>query len=242
MKPLNKVFWIVFFAIAMGYLETSVVVYLRALYYPEGFAFPMKAMNPALAVTELYREAATIIMILSVSILVTEKRLHRFAWFLLIFAIWDIAYYVFLKILLGWPESLFTNDILFLLPSLWTGPVIAPVINSIVMILVATAILYQRNGLIEISRLSKGIWILLIGGAVIVLIAYLQDFAGYVSDFRNANPSVVLRGKALMMNLSSQFEPGSFNWMIFGVGVMMHLIALYKIVIRRTMQIEIPNK
>jgi hypothetical protein len=233
MKPFSKTLWIVLFAIAMGYLETSVVVYLRALYYPEGFAFPMKAMNPALAVTELYREAATLIMILAVSILVTENRLHRFAWFLMIFAIWDIAYYAFLKILLGWPESLLTNDILFLLPSLWTGPVIAPVINSITMICVATVILLQRKGLFEISRLSKGVWILLIGGAVVVLASYMQDFAGFVSEFKKANPSAVISGKELIMKLSSQFKPGPFNWILFNCGVLMHLLALFLILLSR---------
>ena len=64
MKPLPKTIWIVFFALAMGYLESAVVVYLRELYYPEGFDFPMKEMSRILAVTELFREAATLIMIL----------------------------------------------------------------------------------------------------------------------------------------------------------------------------------
>ena len=67
MKPLPKTIWIVFFALAMGYLESAVVVYLRELYYPEGFDFPMKEMSRILAVTELFREAATLIMICQAS-------------------------------------------------------------------------------------------------------------------------------------------------------------------------------
>ena len=33
------------YAVAMGYLEAAVVVYLRAIYYPEGFSFPLKPMD-----------------------------------------------------------------------------------------------------------------------------------------------------------------------------------------------------
>lgn len=71
----------------MGYLESAVVVYLRELYHPEGFNFPLKAMAQDVAITELYREAATLIMILAVSVLAAEIWLHRFAWFLIVFGI-----------------------------------------------------------------------------------------------------------------------------------------------------------
>jgi membrane protein implicated in regulation of membrane protease activity len=57
------------------------------------------------------------------------------------FAIWDIFYYIFLWLLIGWPESFFTWDILFLLPVTWVGPVLAPVINSLTMIVLAGLIL-----------------------------------------------------------------------------------------------------
>jgi hypothetical protein len=72
MKPGCKLAWIVLFAVAMGYLESSVVIYLRALYYPEGFNFPLKPMAPSVVITELYREAATLIMILSISVLAAQ--------------------------------------------------------------------------------------------------------------------------------------------------------------------------
>ncbi|HEX7411836.1 MAG TPA: hypothetical protein VF298_06815, partial [Bacteroidales bacterium] len=111
---MNKTIWIILFALAMGYLESAVVVYIRALYYPEGFAFPLKEMAENLAITELFREAATLVMLLAIGFLATTERLHRFAWFLIVFGIWDIAYYFFLKLLIGWPESLLTYDILFL--------------------------------------------------------------------------------------------------------------------------------
>ena len=233
MKPLSKTIWIVSFAIAMGYLESAVVVYLRQIYYPEGFNFPMKEMSQILAVTELYREAATLIMILAVSVLVAEKRLHRFAWFLVIFSIWDIAYYLFLKILLDWPASLLTTDILFLLPSIWTGPVIAPVNNSLTMLLLAAVILYNKKGSIPIVRLSNLVWTLLIAGSVIILITYMKDFATYAVEQRQSNLTAEISGQIEMLKLSTQFIPRAFDWLLFFTGVGMHFIAIILIIIRK---------
>lgn len=114
------------FAVAMGFLEATVVVYLRAIYYPTGFTFPLVSMAPQLVVAELLREAATLVMLLAPAALLSRNRLERFAWFCWAFAVWDLFYYVFLKVLLGWPESLLTWDVLFLLPTVWVGPVLAP--------------------------------------------------------------------------------------------------------------------
>jgi hypothetical protein len=210
----------------MGYLESAVVVYLRELYYPDGFVFPLKAMSQNVAITELYREAATLIMILAVSVLAAENRLHRFAWFLLVFGTWDIAYYVFLKLLIGWPGSFLTTDILFLLPSIWTGPVIAPLINSCTMILFAMGILRSKNASKQLMHLSRFTWILLIAGSLVVLMAYMKDFASYVMDYRHSILPVGSSANQNLLTLSTQFVPRSFDWMIFSAGVCMHLIAL----------------
>jgi len=226
MKPLSKTIWIIMFALSMGYLETSVVVYLRALYYPEGFNFPMKAMDYNLAVTEVFRETATLIMILSVGVLVTKLWLHRFAWFLVIFAVWDIVYYVFLKILVDWPDSFFTTDILFLLPSMWTGPVIAPVINSLIMLLLAYVILSSKGGKNPIGKLSRNIWALLIGGSFLILIAYMKDFAVYAIEYRKLQPSGELTLNQFLIELPEQFVPRSFDWLLYSSGVLMHLVAV----------------
>ncbi len=226
MKPLSKTLWILIFAVAMGYLESAVVVYLREIYYPEGFNFPLKAMSQDVTVTELYREAATLIMILAISILAAELWLYRFAWFLVVFSVWDITYYVFLKVLLGWPESLFTTDILFLLPSIWTGPVIAPVINSLTMILVAAVILKSRSRSLPLIRLSGVIWSLLLIGSLIVLIAYMKDFVVYTIG--HSHPAESITGQDLL-SLSTQFVPQHFDWLLFCTGVCMHLAAVYLI-------------
>jgi hypothetical protein len=237
MKPAFKLLWIALFAIAMGYLETSVVVYLRALYYPEGFAFPLKPMPQSLAVTELYREAATLIMIFTVSTLAAKLWLHRFAWFLFIFAIWDIMYYVFLKLLLNWPESFFTTDILFLLPVIWTGPVLAPVINSCTMLILASAILMNRKGVFLLTRLNAIEWVLLITGSILILSAYMKDFVVYVLDYKRANISADITWSDLALILPVRFIPQSFDWLLFSAGVLLHFGAILFILFRvRKMQ------
>ena len=146
----------VIFAIAMGYLEAAVVVYLRELYYPEGFHIKEKVGFPFIkfgVVEELKpfpqennsyrvgREAATIVMLITLSIIAGNSIKSYIAYFLLLFGIWDIFYYVFLKIILDWPESLSTTDVFFLIPTPWIGPVWLPVLLSVIIIAVGLIIL-----------------------------------------------------------------------------------------------------
>jgi hypothetical protein len=226
MKPVNKTIWIICFALAMGYLESAVVVYIRALYYPEGFAFPLKEMAQTLAITELFREVATMIMLVAIGVLAAREKLHRFAWFIIVFGIWDMAYYLFLKLLIGWPESFLTYDILFLLPTIWTGPVIAPVINSLTMILLGSAILTIRKNEKLLTRLTRWEWILLLAGSVIVLFAYMEDFTGFVMDYKRSLPRGEISWEQFMIIFPSRFIPRSFDWLIFSAGVLMHFLAI----------------
>lgn len=137
----------VVFGIAFGYIEAAVVVYLREIFYPEGFTFPLEmfSINPLwrrLLLTEIGREAATIVLIFTGARLFGKNLRQRFAYFLTIFAVWDIFYYVWLKVLLDWPASIMDWDILFLIPVTWAGPVLAPVLTSLVMLVFAAVILY----------------------------------------------------------------------------------------------------
>src|SRR5580700_10847047 len=122
----TKIFWLTAFSIAMGFLEAAVVIYLRKMYYPNGFHFPLTVVEPDIGLTEFLREAATVIMLLAIGILTGKNTSQKFGIFLFCFAIWDIFYYVFLKMLIGWPASLLDWDILFLIPVPWVGPVLAP--------------------------------------------------------------------------------------------------------------------
>src|SRR5699024_5303295 len=98
-----KMCWLLLFSIAMGYLEAAVVVYLRDIYYAGGFVFPLVPIHPRDLETELGREAATLIMLVGVGILAGRTRLQKVSFFLIAFGVWDVFYYVFLKLILGWP-------------------------------------------------------------------------------------------------------------------------------------------
>lgn len=151
MKSMLKRFNIVvIFGIGLAFIEAVVVVYLRTLFYPEGFVFPLtnfmidEYFLKFLRI-ETFRELATLAVLFSSSWLMGKNFRTRSAYFLVIFAVWDIFYYVWLKVLLGWPISLLDWDILFLIPLPWAGPVLAPVIISITMIGAAVLILYRES-------------------------------------------------------------------------------------------------
>ncbi len=134
------------FSAAMAFVESAVVVYLRGLFYPEGFYGALAAMPVFYYATEVFREVATIVMLATVSLLAARRGWwERAAYFLFCFGVWDIFYYVWLYALLGWPPSLLTTDVLFLIPVPWVAPVLAPVAASAVMIGAAVAILAGKT-------------------------------------------------------------------------------------------------
>lgn len=140
-RYIRLLLWLTVFGITMGFFEAAVVVYLRAIYRPGGFSFPLDTLTDYKIGVEVLRELASIVMLVSVAALAGRRFWERFACFMLIFAVWDIFYYVFLKVILDWPESLLTWDILFLIPAPWIGPVIAPVSISLIMIMAAVLML-----------------------------------------------------------------------------------------------------
>ncbi|MFM9945677.1 MAG: hypothetical protein ACKVQB_10645, partial [Bacteroidia bacterium] len=200
----KKIIWVTVFAIAMGFLETSIVVYLRELYYPEGFEFPLKGMKSYLIWTELAREAATIIMLAGIAWLAGTNVHTRFAWFIYTFAIWDIFYYVFLKVILNWPSSWFTWDVLFLIPCLWSGPVLAPLILSLMMVLIwATILFFDRLVYLKINILDYALMTL---ASVIHILNFCWDNMNYLI---NAPTDTDLH----VLHLT--YIPQYFNWWIF---------------------------
>ncbi|KPL15209.1 MAG: hypothetical protein AMS23_08405 [Bacteroides sp. SM1_62] len=204
------------FSIAMGLLESAVVIYLRKILYPEGFGFPLSPVTPDLILTELLREGATLIMLLGIGFLAGRNASERFAWFLYSFAIWDIFYYVFLWLLIGWPESLMTYDVLFLLPSTWIGPVITPVIVSTTMIGFALLILVlnrRREG-IKIPGVS---WLALITGSVVLILGFIWDYSSFIMESMTIRDIWTLP-KEQVLELATQYIPRKFNWFLFILG------------------------
>src|ERR1044071_1578239 len=144
------------FGISFGYVEAAVVIYLRALYEPlrerltpgraPGDLFPLVdrdrlvAESPEtgrLLAVDVIREAAT------TARLVAGDRSYWLPAFSIAFGVWDIAFYLFLKLWIDWPASLFTWDLLFLLPVPWVAPVLAPVLVSLTIIGCGLAALYR---------------------------------------------------------------------------------------------------
>jgi hypothetical protein len=187
---LKRFLIVVIFSIAFGYIEAAVVVYLRAIFHPDGFTFPLAfaiaSSSRHILLTEIGREAATIVIILTGCRLFGRNRQQRFAYFLTIFAVWDIFYYVWLKVILDWPASITDWDILFLIPVTWASPFWAPVLISIMMLIFAVIILY-RDSIGRPLKVTALDWLLFIAASLIVVVSFCiagrhiaqQDFNSY---------------------------------------------------------------
>ena len=159
---LTKLIWLTVFGIGFGYVEAAVVVYLRTLFYPAGYNIPIKigfpfvnfgatpflqAMSTPIILTEIGREAATIVMLAAIGTLSGKTFKEKFAFFIWAFAVWDIFYYIFLKLLINWPASLFTVDVLFLIPVPWLAPVWLPLLSSVIMLITSFVLISENNSL-----------------------------------------------------------------------------------------------
>jgi hypothetical protein len=222
--PWKIVCWVTIFAISMGFLETSVVVYLRALLYPGGFSFPLFPIPHTLAITEISREAATLIMLIGIGYLSGRSGISRFAYFLYSFAIWDIFYYIFLKVLLNWPENLMTWDILFLIPITWVGPVLSPIIVAITMAIFSLIILYFDSKCINV-KIRWIEWSLLITGSLITILAFTWDYSSFILEHYKFSEIWSLPTDD-MFNLAMKYIPRKFNWLLFIIGELTILLAI----------------
>jgi hypothetical protein len=165
------------YALAMAYLESAVVVYLqRALLMTPATIFPLRDQTSlgGLGAIEVGREVATLVMLVTIGWLAGSSSIERLAWTSVSFGIWDIAYYFWLWVFIGWPTNLATTDLLFLMPVPWVAPVSAPIIVSIALI---------GFGFLFIRRVSQRAclsfrprdWILLVSGGVVVIVSFTID-------------------------------------------------------------------
>jgi len=193
---MRNAWWVALYATAMAAVESAVVVYLRALHPPPDAPLTVLLHEiPAhLVPIEIGRELATLVMIGAVAALAGGARNVReaFLYFALAFGIWDIFYYIWLWVFIGWPPSLLTWDVLFLIPVPWLSPVIAPVIVS--LCLVAGSLWLLAHPSLQLPRLA---WALAILGAVLVLLSFTVDYR-----------------YALMRT-----DPPRFRWELFGAGI-----------------------
>ncbi len=191
------------FALAMAYLESAVVVYLQgALDARVGDIFPLRPELEVgnLILIEVGREAATLVMIAAIGTLVGRSRLERLAWAAVVFGAWDIGYYAWLQVFSGWPGSLVTTDLLFLIPVPWVGPVWSPVAVSVALVGVglAAASRLRAGGHIEVARRH---WAAGLVGGCLVILSYTLD-----------------SGRLLNGGL-----PGPYPWPLFAAGMLLAL-------------------
>jgi hypothetical protein len=166
-------------------------------------------------------------MLVGAGIIAGRNLATRFAWFIYAFAIWDIFYYVFLKVLLGWPESLFTWDLLFLIPVTWTGPVLAPVIVSFTMIVLALLLvnLDSKNDIVKITAIE---WALFILGSLMLIVSFTIDYVSFISNKTNLL-KILSVPKELFINISLLYVPSKFYWSIFIIGELFIALGITRI-------------
>ena len=211
------------FALAMAFAEAAVVVYLRKIYYPQGFCFPLAPVSAGIISVEILRETATIFMIAFVAYIAGNKFYIRLAYFLFVFGLWDIFYYIFLKALLGWPSSFLTWDILFLIPVAWLAPVLPPIICSLTMILMSMLILRAERS----PRLNFREWALVISGAAAIFITFIFDVSGIVISGGFLRSYFSLPANEDFISAISSFVPSSYNWSLFAAGEALILAGLF---------------
>ncbi len=213
------------FALAMGYLESAVVVYLRQIYYPGGFAFPLNStiLTPVLLV-ESGREAATLVMLAVVAWLSGRNRLERLSWFLFVFGVWDICYYLGLKALLGWPPSFLTWDILFLIPIPWAAPVLAPILVATLMSAMGLSFIgLDRAG--RFGRLRPFDWAALAVGAGAILLSFLSSYGLAVLRLGLGHQPGIRDSLAALV-------PVSYPWWLLLLGLAAVIVAFLRVCLR----------
>lgn len=233
MTPLTKkIIALIVFSIAMAALESAVVVYLRALYYPDGFTVAFRFIDEKILVIEILRELATLIMLVAVAYLTGKDRYDRFAYFLLSFAVWDIFYYVWLKVFINWPASFFEWDILFLIPITWLGPVLAPLICSVTMIVLAALILRKNTTpkKLKFSFLMVGC---LLVGSLLILFTFMQDYVRLLIMSDSLYDYPQLMQSELFIKVTSTYIPTSYNWIVFFFGELLISVGIIKLFLSR---------
>ena len=186
------------FAIAMGLLEAICVVYIRQILIPlDGSLNEIILSNYDLTI-EIIREITTMVMLITIAILAAYNWRTRLSMFFLAFGVWDIFYYIGLKLFLDWPTTTIMEwDALFLIPVNWYGPVLAPVLISIYFIIVSvTIILREATG--KKMHITKPV----------ILLQLLTFITWYYSFTKDSN-----------MISEFGFESATYSWLLFIWGI-----------------------
>jgi len=238
---IEKLFWVGVFGLAMGFLEAIVVVYLRDIYYPGGFGFPMSPVSPQMYFVELVREVATVLMLLALGFLVGKNRIQKAAYFLISFAAWDIVYYIALKLFLDWPSSLLAWDVLFLIPLPWLGPVLAPVIVSLTMIWFGASLLMleEANGPVFLKTKE---WLLLLLGTCLIFASFVWNYSALIVRGGYLSKILTLSQNQEFLKTVYTYTPEKFNWVMFGTGELFIFSSMVSILNRYWQAVQYTGK
>ena len=208
----RNLLWLTLFAVGMAQVEASLVVHLRSIYYPGNplEIFPLNLLSHRDLAIELVRELASVVMILSVALLTARGFTRVFAVFVYVFGLWDLFYYLWLKIMIGWPVSWFEWDVLFLIPWPWLGPWISPALIALLFVVWGGWILTSPNQV----RFTRRTTLLFVAGALLALIAFLLPAVPLLLEGEEA-----FRG----------YQPDDFRWSLFIPGYMLMIISLWRV-------------
>lgn len=204
--------WLFLFSVSMAYLEAALVVHLRSLYYPDNplTIFPLTLMSHQDLAIELVRELATVVMILAVALVSERGFIRIFAAFVFVFGLWDIFYYIWLKVIIDWPVSWFEWDVLFLIPWPWFAPWIAPVCIALLLCVWGGVVLLSRKR----YGFTRTTLILFLPGTALSLVSFLLPAAALLPGGEEA-----FRG----------YTPDDFPWSLFLTGYLLMLMSLLNV-------------
>lgn len=209
----KNLWWVGLFAIAMAYLESAVVVYLRRIYGISDLILHVPPFDPQIGAIELGRELATLIMLLTVGWVAGRKFKSRLGFAVFAFGLWDIFYYIWLRVFIGWHRTLLDPDLLFLIPLPWWGPVLAPVLIAALMIAGGVLAVINDDRRQTTVRLQPAEWAVFIAGNLAMLYAFMSDaLAALPADTQTL----------------SQLRPSEFNWPVYLVGFAMLALFVWR--------------
>lgn len=219
---MKRVPFVVVWAVAFAFVEASVVEYLRAIYYPMnegGFNFPLITIEQLRFMgddhvrrlyIELGREFATLVMLATVGMAAAGNRRQAWAHFMIAFGMWDIFYYAWLKLLLDWPSSIMTWDLLFLIPVPWVAPVLAPVLISIGLV-VSGSLVLAFEATDQPINAQWNDWALISSGGLIVIVSFCLNYRTIIDGG----------------------SPVLFNWRLFFSGFLISAMTFAFVLFRR---------
>jgi hypothetical protein len=197
---------VVLFAIGMAWVESASVYYLRAMTDRiEPYQANPLPIHGVIGRVELIREAATLVMLLTLGMLAGRTWPRRLGYTAIAFGVWDIFYYVFLQVICGWPRSLLDWDVLFLLPLPWWGPVLAPVSIALLMIVWGTLV-SQFTDPGPATFLTRALWGVCGAGIALALAVFMADS---------------LRAVHQGLDATRQVLPTRFHWPAFCVALVL---------------------